>query len=309
MPFTRNDRKAALIIAGLLLLLNLGLWLFRDSGQPASPVSDKDSVVITNGQRSMVNGQRSMVKSQFPFDPNTADSATFVALGLAPRVAKAIIHYRAAGGVFRTPDDLARIYTLPDSDFRRLRPYIKIRTSGNHRNPNAQWSTFNALRNGQSAPRNQNGFGAQSANGQRSMLNAQRSMFNTQRFPIVLSSADTTELKRIPGIGSYYSAKIVRYRERLGGFVSLSQLSEIHGLPGGLERWLVLGDSTVRRLPVNSATFGQLLRHPYLNFEQVSAIMNYRKSYGPLRDLTDLATYSAFSDTDFARLRPYIAFK
>ena len=125
---------------------------------------------------------------------------------------------------------------------------------------------------------------------------------------IPLASADTAELKRIPGIGSYYSAKIVRYRERLGGFVSLSQLTEIEGLPEGIARWFTLSASEIRKLPINTGTFGQLLRHPYLNFEQVRAIMNYRKAYGTLRSLDDLKTYSAFTDSDFLRLKPYVAF-
>lgn len=46
---------------------------------------------------------------------------------------------------------------------------------------------------------------------------------------IVLNTADTTALKTVPGIGSYYARKIIAYGQRLGGYVSVDQLDEIEG--------------------------------------------------------------------------------
>lgn len=59
----------------------------------------------------------------FPFDPNRADSATFVRLGLRPWQASNALKYRRRGGRWRSPDDFARLYGLSEADFRRLRPY------------------------------------------------------------------------------------------------------------------------------------------------------------------------------------------
>ena len=125
---------------------------------------------------------------------------------------------------------------------------------------------------------------------------------------IDLSSADTMQLKKIPGIGSYYAGKIVRYRSRLGGFVSLSQLKEISGLPEDIAAWVTLDNTPVTQLHINQLTFGELLKHPYLNFEQVRAIIDHRRHYGPVSSFSDLQTYPAFSAADFERLKPYIAF-
>ena len=292
MRLTHNDRKAIIIIAGALLLLNVGLWIFKPN-TPLSPSSrppSRGEAPLPIEGKGMGNGVLS--SSLFRFDPNTADSATFVRLGLSPRVARAIIHYRAAGGVFRKPQDFARIYTLSDTDFRRLLPYIYIKgnktTSSTHPVYEEKKEDFSPTEREQKSSL----FPSKLKDGESLSLN----------------TSDTAELKRIPGIGSYYSAKIVRYRERLGGFVSLSQLAEIEGLPENIARWFTLDKTEIRKLPINTSTFGQLLRHPYLNFEQVRAIMNYRKAYGALRSLSDLKTYTAFSDSDFLRLQPYVAF-
>ena len=289
MRLTRNERKAIIIIAGALLLLNIGVWIFRTKTSSPFPSMGRGASPLEGGREEGLDGD---VVSLFRFDPNTADSATFVRLGLSPRVARAIIHYRAAGGIFRKPQDFARIYTLSDEDFHRLLPSIYIKES-----KAAKTQTLSLYEE-------ENNFSPTETERKGSLFPSKLHSGET----VALSTADTAELKRIPGIGSHYSAKIVRYRERLGGFVSLSQLAEIEGLPENIARWFTLGETEIRKLPINTSTFGQLLRHPYLNFEQVQAIMNYRKAYGALHSLSDLRTYTAFTDSDFQRLQPYVAF-
>ena len=49
---------------------------------------------------------------------------------------------------------------------------------------------------------------------------------------VSLNTADTTALKRIPGIGSYYASRIADYRKKLGGFASAEQILEADvGIP------------------------------------------------------------------------------
>ena len=292
MRITRFDRKAILVIAGILLLVNLGLWIFTTpSPQPLkveSGLPDTASTPITGKERS--EGEATTL---FRFDPNTADSATFVRLGLRPNVARAIVHYRAAGGVFRKPQDLARIYTLSDSDYRRLLPYINIKGQSAHLKEQPPTPVQSSL-----------------SNKAASEPYLPRQSFKLQAGQTLdINSADSVELRKIPGVGQYYAAKIVKYRSRLGGFTSTEQLKEIKGLPDDITRWVTIGTEPVSKLAVNQLTFGQLLRHPYLNFEQVRAIMDHRKYTGPIHNLGDLRTYPAFSDSDFKRLQPYIAFE
>lgn len=220
----------------------------------------------------------------FPFDPNRADSATFVRLGLRPWQARNALRYREKGGRWRSADDFARLYGLSREDFLLLRPYIRIPAE------------------------KEAGGGAVRAE--------KRDTFRT-RYPekyaegtvIDLNEADTTTLQRIPGIGSYYSGKICRYRERMGGFVSVSQIAEVEGLPQGVERWFsVAADVEVRKINVNKATFKELVRHPYLSYEQVKVITEYIRKHGDIRDWSDLRLSGQFSDADFRRLRPYFVF-
>lgn len=123
------------------------------------------------------------------------------------------------------------------------------------------------------------------------------------------NASDTTQWQRVPGVGRAYAQAIVRYRERLGGFVSVAQLHDIEQLPHDIDRYISLAPHpSVHRIAVNRASFKELLRHPYLNYDQVKAIVQHRQRVGPLRDWDDLRGNPQFSDADLQRLQPYFSF-
>jgi DNA uptake protein ComE-like DNA-binding protein len=125
---------------------------------------------------------------------------------------------------------------------------------------------------------------------------------------VVLNTADTTVLKTVPGIGSYYAKKVVAYGQRLGGYVSVDQLDEIEGFPLDAKEYLTIEDATPRKLNVNTLTLNELRKHPYINFYQAKAITEYRRLHGPLRSLTDLRLSKDFPLEAIQRLEPYIEF-
>jgi competence protein ComEA len=70
-------------------------------------------------------------KSQnlFSFNPNTADMETLTTLGLTPKVATTLVHFREKGGVFFQKEDLKKIYGLKTEDYERLESYIDLETT------------------------------------------------------------------------------------------------------------------------------------------------------------------------------------
>jgi DNA uptake protein ComE-like DNA-binding protein len=124
-----------------------------------------------------------------------------------------------------------------------------------------------------------------------------------------LNRADTTELKKIPGIGSTFSRRIISYRNRLGGYSSARQLSEIGLDTTQLDPWFTLSTADIRRININTATVGRLMSHPYIDFYQAQAIVDCRKANGPLHSLAPLAIYEEFPPDKLERLRPYVSFE
>ena len=125
---------------------------------------------------------------------------------------------------------------------------------------------------------------------------------------IVLNTADTTDLKTVPGIGPYYARKIIEYGKRLGGYVSVDQLDEIEGFPLDAKDYLTIEGATPHLLNVNTLSLNELRRHPYINFYMAKAITDYRRLHGPLRSLNDLRLSKDFPPEVIKRLEPYVEF-
>lgn len=127
---------------------------------------------------------------------------------------------------------------------------------------------------------------------------------------IDLNAADTVELKKIPGIGSYFAYRIVRYREQLGGYARTAQLLEIERLPDSVVNWFFVADTfRVRRMNVNTATFSRLRSHPYMDYYKARAITDYRSREGTIKGPAQLSLFEVFSERDLERLEPYLSYE
>lgn len=128
--------------------------------------------------------------------------------------------------------------------------------------------------------------------------------------PLDLNTLDSTGLVKLPGIGPATAIKIIRYRECLGGYTQISQLTEIEGLPDSLMKWFIITDTVpIRKVPVNKATLTELRRHPYLDFYQARAIVEFRNERGMIKGPGQLSFMEEFSAQDLDRLIPYLDFR
>lgn len=295
---SRADRLGCLWLMGFfLLLIGMGLgWLWRPL-EETTTLSDEDirryqeflnTIQVDSIQRKTWDSTHYAVPERvvetFYFDPNTADSTTLLRLGLRPWQVRNIYKYRAAGGRYHRPDDFSKLYGLTLEDFQRLRPYIRI---------DKKFRYLSDLRSTDT------------------LLYSDTTRYTlkiTESVRLELNTADTTDLQRVPGLGPVLSRRIVNYRERLGGFVRVVQLSEIEGLPQGLEKFFVLRSKPGRTLNLNNMSFDALQRHPYLNFYQSKVIVEHRRKFGPIQSLDDLSLYEEFTTDDLERLTPYVSY-
>jgi hypothetical protein len=129
---------------------------------------------------------------------------------------------------------------------------------------------------------------------------------------IEINTTDDVGLMRVKGIGPVLSQRILKYRDLLGGFREVPQLQEVYGID--LERYLEIepylyADTTLLlKLRPGTDEFSTLLRHPYLNFEQVSQIFRLR-ARDSLHSLQGLLQSPAFTIRDVTRLAPYLMFE
>lgn len=264
------------------------LWIAemdRLASQPSrDSLESRDRTTFTDFQydrREVPRKQDIWPGELFPFDPNTLDEKGWRRLGIPERTIRTIRNFQARGGRFRKPEDLARIYGLPPSTFSRLEPFVRI--------PQQQ----------KEPPREQ---------GQ------QRGAFDRKPAkidPVDINAADTSAFIALPGIGSKLAARIVAFREKLGGFHSIGQLAEVYGIADSvyekLKPYLQMGTAGTRKISLNKAGLEELKAHPYIRYQLAQAIIHYREEHGPFGQLEDLRKVMAVTEEVYRRVLPYLS--
>jgi competence ComEA-like helix-hairpin-helix protein len=130
---------------------------------------------------------------------------------------------------------------------------------------------------------------------------------------IELNTADSAKLTGLQGIGPSFARRIISYRERLGGFVRKEQLKEVFGLDSeryaGLQSQISVDGLYIKKINLNTVTFDQLSRFPYLNYKQMNAIIQFREQHGEYESPADLKNIAIMDDNTLEKIKPYIIFK
>ena len=290
--FSGNEINGFLVLIPLMLVLVFSEPLYRAwiAGRERSYPEDSwklDSLVAVLGSRPLQSSEVSAAGqiSHFSFDPNTAKVEDLLQLGFSPTSANRIAAYRRNGGVFRVKSDLMKIYGLDSTLYKQLYDYITL--------PTRRLVQPNPAK-AQSRPES----------------------FRVRRMErnFDLNTADTSLLKTVYGIGPTLAARIVKFRDGLGGFVSARQLNEVYGLDSTvvtrlLDRGFIETGFIPKQINLNTATETELSRHPYARFNMARVIVNYRFQHGDFTDASDIKKLSALKPEEVERLLPYLKVK
>ena len=293
--FSKSERRAVLFLLTLLFVF-ICMWVLFPVKEEETLEQDQEGIEeIKNflaGVHEMEERQSLQYSYDKPkkrkvvlaaFDPNSADSIDFLQRGLSPFIAHTILQYRRAGGKFRTADDFSRVYGLSSEEFKILKPYIRIAEVFRRKQ-----DTLHAVKK------------------------MRKDTLAVYKYPegtlVDLNEADTTELKKIPGIGSGIARMIVAYRNRLGGFYDTAQLKEVDYVNEDMLKWFKLENASIHRINANKAGLDRLRSHPYMNFYKAKVIMEYRRKKGKLKSLSQLSLYEEFTEKDLERLSYYLTF-
>lgn len=129
-----------------------------------------------------------------------------------------------------------------------------------------------------------------------------------------LNSADSNELVKVRGIGKYTARGIVKYRNLLGGYYSVEQLREVYGMREKnyqlIQQQVYLKEPIkLRQINLNTATFKQILRHPYISYALTKEIFLHRNNDEIIDNVSDIKSFYSITDSIFQKTKAYIKVK
>lgn len=288
--FSKKELNGIILLIALILISLSFPAIYRYySVKPIYEMEVLDTEIIKFQEeikRINVNqiGKRATKAEYFIFDPNGLDEKSWRKLGLSDRQIKVIYKFETKGGRFYNKEDFKKMYSIGAEQYLKLEPYIRIVKASPPEKENRKVSLFNP------DPEKK----------------------NTKKVLIEINSADSAMLTEIRGIGPAFASRIIKYRDRLGGFYKIEQLKEVYGIDSvkyqQIEDQISLNSDQIIQININSATFELLKKHPYLSYKQMNAVLQYRRQHGPFKTIDELKKVALLNEEIIRKIEPYILF-
>lgn len=344
----RKGITILIILIFLLAIANKVIFYFETPGKIDSVLLDSASYELGMFNDSL-NQQIKEEGTLFPFDPNTIDSIELYQLDLPDQVKRNLLRFRNKGGKWFSKSDFRKIYGVTDDVFVRIEPYLVIDNTEStsvlgkekaekfYFDPNTatddefvhlgvttkQIATIRKYQSKGGTFQSKEDFfkiwGLR--NDQKIELANFIRIEKVEKTPdynapivntirIELNSADSVQLKLLPGIGNKLSRRIVKYRDLVGGFYSLQQLQEVYGVSDQTIQMIAdkitVDPLKIRKIDINFADANELAKHPYLQKELAKQIVKYRTKNGSFRDKVVLLDSMILNIDQYNRIKPYL---
>jgi len=300
--FTRKERTGIIVIVSLIIIFTLLPFLFPyfiSSKPPNHAAFEKDIASLTIKEQDSSSRfekqyyTRDNRRADYPgpendddykqptgelfyFDPNTLTADGWKKLGIREKTIKTILNYVSKGGKFYKPEDIAKIWGLHEDEIKRLLPFVAI--------PQKEMAPF-----------------------------PEKKAFEKKIYkitPVDINLADTSAFIALPGIGSKLAARIIAFRDKLGGFYKTEQIAETYALPDStfqkIKSSLILSGLKLKQININTATVDELKVHPYIRYALANALVQYRNEHGKFVAVADIRKIMMVTDSSYKKLTPYL---
>ncbi len=281
--FSRAETNGFLILLPLMVvsLLSEPVYVWWKSLHPPDFSADAKSLDSLMAQLrwdvpdSLDVQPKKVVHIKFTaFDPNRLSAPEFTQLGMSSRLAERLVHYREKGGVFRKKEDLLKIYGMDSVWYEQARTWITIPQK--NKLTGSRWPEKKSVREKED-----------------------------------MNTADSLQLLRIYGIGPALSKRIRTYRNKLGGFVSMDQLTEVYGLDSTVvsrlkTKFRIMENFQPQKINLNTCSIGVLTGHPYFHRREAGAILAFVLQHGKMQSLDQLFEIQLLTREWIVKVRPYL---
>lgn len=299
--FDFNQREInGFLILVILMLLFLFLPILTKIYYPnriENTAKDKqklDSLIAIINQNSTVNSNFKPFYTKefhtktsfllFAFNPNTESKNGLIKLGIKHYIAERMIKFRTKFRPFKVKSDVLKVYGFDSTLYKKLYSYILL----------PEKITF--------------------AETEKPIYAPKPAYIPKKIEKIDLNTADSAQFEKIYGIGAKLAIRILKYRNKLGGFVAMNQLKEVFGLDSIVlaemdKKMFIQEQFLPTKIRINFVTVDDLKSHPYIGFKYAKVIIAYRNTHGGIKNSDDLKDIKILTDEEVQKINPYLLYE
>ena len=276
--FNKQERSGIFFFLLVVLVLQLvSFWLRANPSRPKSSLA-----LNLEEQKTMdsliVEKQRRGATKMYPFNPNYISDHKGYILGLSIEELDRLSAFRKKGKFVNSSEEFQVVTQVSDSLLGILSPYFQFPDSKKH-----------------------NQF-------QKKALSKPKNRVQVKD----LNAASAMDLMSVYGIGETLSNRIIKFRDRLGGFLANEQLYDVYGLkPEVVEETLrafqVLEVPEVKKINLNTATAKELSQLIYIRSGLAAQIVAYREKNGLFKTFEELTYVDGFPTEKLDRIALYLS--
>ncbi len=345
--FTKAQKTGIIFLLSLLLLLQLVILYFDHIFPPKT----LQSLTIPAELQSQYDSLQkiAMQKKQpviYPFNPNYLSESKAYYLGIDIEALNRIEKYRTSGKYFQSKDQFKSISGISDSLFYILEPYINIPnfkkypsysfSSSSHKiqSKNINLATASDLQtisgigpvlSKRIVKYRQSLGGFNNKNQLNNVYGLEKEVIDKiwkvfylassdkhEINKISINSATANDLKKVNGIGDILAERIIKLRERNGGFAIKDELQTVYGLkPEIIERlWdyfdLKNPKKIQNKISLNDSNIKELAQHPYIDYNLAKKIVSYRTLHGGFKSFNELKKIQDFPANHLKIIKIYL---
>ena len=275
--FNKQERSGIFFFLLMVIVLQ-GVYYYVK----ANPSQKETSFVLNTREQHRIDSLRiyqakASIKI-YPFNPNYITDYKGYTLGLSTSELDRLFAYRTQGRFVNSVEEFQTVTQISDSLLNEISSYFEF----------PDWVGKN-----------------QSSKKKISFVKKEKGTKD-------LNSATAEDLMEVYGIGETLSERIVKFRDRLGGFLVNEQLYDVYGLKPevaekALLKFQVIKVPTLDKININKAGIEELSQLIYINKSLASNIIDYRDKNGSFASFQELSNVDAFPTEKLDRIALYLS--
>ena len=278
--FNKPQRSGILFVCALIVGLLCVLKFY--SPQPSllldicSPQIVKQQAYVDSLRQEALEKKK---PKRYPFNPNFISDYKAYTLGLTPLEFDRLSRFRGSNKWIHSIADFKEVTKVSDSLLAIIGPLFKF----------PDWVVK-----------------SKAASAQKSL-----SVGLSYTDKIDLNTATQIQLQKVRGIGPALSARIISYRDKLGGFSVDKQLQNVWGLSQQLVANVLAGftvktPNPIKQIAINTASVSDIATIPGISFDFAKEIWEFRILRQKIESLSELKKIEGMTASKYALIELYL---